>query len=75
MLTTGSQTVLVFKEIQFLGDWTRFNPDCDCSRLRAHALPSYCSSTLAVVYLFLVRGLKWRHRAMLRAMAPHDRAT
>jgi len=25
MLTTGSQTVLVFKEIQFLGDWTRIN--------------------------------------------------
>ena len=25
MLTTGSQTVLVFKEIQFLGDWTRVN--------------------------------------------------
>jgi uncharacterized protein (UPF0333 family) len=25
MLTTGSQTVLVFKEIQFLGDWTRAN--------------------------------------------------
>ena len=25
MLTTGSQTVLVFKEIQFFGDWTRVN--------------------------------------------------
>ena len=25
MLATGSQTVLVFKEIQFLGDWTRGN--------------------------------------------------
>ena len=25
MLATGSQTVLVFKEIQFTGDWTRSN--------------------------------------------------
>jgi hypothetical protein len=25
MLARGSQTVLVFKEIQFLGDWTRNN--------------------------------------------------
>lgn len=25
MLASGSQTVLIFKEIQFLGDWTRFN--------------------------------------------------